>query len=90
MKRSENHFALWKAGKPGEPAWPSPWGRGRPGWQIECSAMASGVIVDIHSVGVDLRFPHHDNELAQLEAYWSTPECQVQWTNYFVHMGQLR
>jgi cysteinyl-tRNA synthetase len=93
MKRSESHFALWKASKPGEPVWPSPWGHGRPGWHIECSAMASEVIgktIDIHSGGVDLRFPHHDNELAQSEAYWSTPGCQVQWTNYFIHMGQLR
>lgn len=93
MKRSESHFALWKASKAGEPAWPSPWGRGRPGWHIECSAMASDVIgktIDIHSGGVDLRFPHHDNELAQSEAYWSTPGCKVQWTNYFIHMGQLR
>jgi len=93
MKRSEDHFALWKASKPGEPTWPSPWGPGRPGWHIECSAMASAVIgktMDIHSGGVDLRFPHHDNELAQSEAYWSTPGCHVQWTNYFIHMGQLR
>lgn len=93
MKRSENHFALWKASKPGEPAWPSPWGYGRPGWHIECSAMASeaiGKTIDIHSGGVDLRFPHHDNELAQSEAYWSTPSCHVQWVNYFIHMGQLR
>jgi cysteinyl-tRNA synthetase len=93
LKRSENHFALWKASKPGEPAWPSPWGRGRPGWHIECSAMASDAIgktIDIHSGGLDLRFPHHDNELAQSEAYWSTPDCHVQWTNYFIHMGQLR
>ncbi|UKZ71232.1 uncharacterized protein TrAtP1_012194 [Trichoderma atroviride] len=93
MKRSENDFALWKASKPGEPAWPSPWGHGRPGWHIECSAMASDAIgktIDIHSGGVDLRFPHHDNELAQSEAYWSTPDCHVQWTNYFIHIGQLR
>lgn len=93
MKRSPNHFALWKASKPGEPAWDSPWGRGRPGWHIECSAMASeaiGKTMDIHSGGVDLRFPHHDNELAQSEAYWSTPDCHVQWANYFIHMGQLR
>lgn len=93
MKRSGTHFALWKASKPGEPSWPSPWGRGRPGWHVECSAMASEVIgktIDIHSGGVDLKFPHHDNELAQSEAYWSTPGCQVQWTNYFIHMGQLR
>ncbi|KAM0449756.1 hypothetical protein ACHAO4_007422 [Trichoderma viride] len=93
MKRSVNDFALWKASKPGEPAWPSPWGHGRPGWHIECSAMASeaiGKTMDIHSGGVDLRFPHHDNELAQSEAYWSTPDCHVQWTNYFIHIGQLR
>ncbi|ATY63297.1 cysteinyl-tRNA synthetase [Cordyceps militaris] len=93
MKRSPNDFALWKASKPGEPAWPSVWGHGRPGWHIECSAMASDVLgktIDIHSGGVDLRFPHHDNELAQSEAYWSTPGCQVQWTNYFIHMGPLR
>lgn len=92
-KRRENHFALWKASKPGEPAWPSPWGQGRPGWHIECSAMASDAIgktIDIHSGGIDLRFPHHDNELAQSEAYWSTPDCHVEWINYFIHMGQLR
>ncbi|KAJ5291291.1 hypothetical protein N7478_000542 [Penicillium angulare] len=92
-KRNENDFALWKASKPGEPAWPSPWGHGRPGWHIECSAMASEVIgkaIDIHSGGVDLRFPHHDNELAQSEAYWTSHGCEVQWTNYFIHMGQLR
>ncbi|KAI1317630.1 cysteinyl-tRNA synthetase [Xylariaceae sp. FL0255] len=93
VKLNENHFALWKASKPGEPAWPSPWGRGRPGWHIECSAMASEVIgktMDIHSGGVDLRFPHHDNELAQSEAYWSTTDCHYQWVKYFIHMGQLR
>ena len=72
-KRSPADFALWKAAKPGEPAWPSPWGPGRPGWHIECSAMASAVLgrsMDIHSGGEDLRFPHHENELAQADAYF--------------------
>ncbi|KAK8153997.1 tRNA synthetases class I (C) catalytic domain-containing protein [Phyllosticta citrichinensis] len=94
-KRSDADFALWKSSKPGEPAWPSPWGPGRPGWHIECSAMASDVLgqkMDIHSGGVDLAFPHHDNELAQSEAFWS--ECRHehqthQWVNYFLHMGHL-
>ncbi|OJD33380.1 cysteinyl-trna synthetase [Diplodia corticola] len=94
-KRSDADFALWKSSKPGEPAWPSPWGMGRPGWHIECSAMASDVLgqkVDIHSGGIDLAFPHHDNELAQSEAFWA--ECKHdhqshQWINYFLHMGHL-
>ena len=67
-KRSDNDFAVWKNSKPGEPSWESPWGRGRPGWHIECSVMASeilGASMDIHSGGVDLKFPHHDNELGQ-------------------------
>ena len=92
-KRNDNDFALWKASKPGEPSWDSPWGDGRPGWHIECSVMASEVLgkqLDIHSGGVDLRFPHHDNELAQSEAYWSTPTCKLQWSNYFLHAGHLR
>jgi cysteinyl-tRNA synthetase len=67
-KRFESDFALWKASKPGEPKWPSPWGEGRPGWHIECSAMCATAFkkhpLDIHTGGVDLRFPHHDNELA--------------------------
>ena len=93
-KRSEADFALWKSSKPGEPSWPSPWGNGRPGWHIECSAMASdklGSQLDIHSGGIDLAFPHHDNELAQSEAYWSEPDHkhQHQWVNYFMHMGHL-
>ena len=68
-KRSDRDFALWKKSKPGEPSWPSSWGQGRPGWHIECSVMASAVLgesMDIHSGGYDLKFPHHDNELAQV------------------------
>ena len=93
-KRSDADFALWKSSKPGEPSWPSPWGPGRPGWHIECSAMASdrlGAQIDIHSGGIDLAFPHHDNELAQSEAYWldKDHQRQHQWVNYFLHMGHL-
>ncbi|KAI9662240.1 MAG: hypothetical protein M1821_008406 [Bathelium mastoideum] len=91
-KRSDADFALWKSSKPGEPSWPSEWGNGRPGWHIECSAMASDVLgktLDIHSGGIDLCFPHHDNELAQSEAYWASSEPRGQWVNYFMHMGHL-
>ncbi len=87
-KRHPNDFALWKASKPGEPSWESPWGPGRPGWHIECSVMASDIIgenLDIHGGGVDLMFPHHDNEMAQAEAYH---KC-CQWVNYFLHAGHL-
>ncbi|KAI0320457.1 tRNA synthetases class I (C) catalytic domain-containing protein [Amylostereum chailletii] len=87
-RRSAADFALWKASKPGEPSWASPWGQGRPGWHIECSVMASAVLgdnMDIHSGGVDLAFPHHDNEMAQSEAYH---ECGA-WVNYFLHTGHL-
>eukprot|EP00746_Dinoflagellata_sp_MGD_P136847 gnl/MRDRNA2_/MRDRNA2_70704_c0_seq1.p1 gnl/MRDRNA2_/MRDRNA2_70704_c0~~gnl/MRDRNA2_/MRDRNA2_70704_c0_seq1.p1 ORF type:complete len:940 (-),score=174.31 gnl/MRDRNA2_/MRDRNA2_70704_c0_seq1:222-3041(-) len=87
-KRHPNDFALWKNSKPGEPKWPSPWGEGRPGWHIECSAMASKILgdrLDIHCGGADLKFPHHDNEMAQSEAYH---DCQ-QWVNYFMHAGHL-
>ncbi|KAI5967665.1 hypothetical protein CANMA_002845 [Candida margitis] len=87
-KRSPSDFALWKASKPGEPAWDSKWGKGRPGWHIECSVMASDITgsqMDIHSGGVDLCFPHHDNELAQSEAYFDNN----QWVNYFMHNGHL-
>ena len=90
-KQSQADFALWKASKPGEPSWASPWGPGRPGWHIECSAMASAKLgrqIDIHSGGIDLAFPHHDNELAQSEAYWSDGK-HLQWVNYFLHMGHL-
>ena len=93
-KRSDADFALWKSSKPGEPSWKSPWGLGRPGWHIECSAMASdklGKQIDIHSGGIDLAFPHHDNELAQSEAYWlgKQHDHPHQWVNYFMHMGHL-
>lgn len=87
-KKSPNDFALWKASKPGEPEWQSPWGKGRPGWHIECSVMASdihGSCMDIHSGGIDLAFPHHDNELAQSEACFDNH----QWVNYFLHTGHL-
>ncbi|XP_076971507.1 cysteine--tRNA ligase, cytoplasmic [Tamandua tetradactyla] len=87
-KRSANDFALWKASKPGEPSWACPWGKGRPGWHIECSAMAGtllGASMDIHGGGFDLRFPHHDNELAQSEAYFEN-DC---WVRYFLHTGHL-
>ncbi|KAJ5955263.1 hypothetical protein N7501_009542 [Penicillium viridicatum] len=93
-KRGASDFALWKSSKPGEPSWSSTWGKGRPGWHIECSAMASarlGNQMDIHSGGIDLAFPHHDNELAQSEAYWhgDHEHDQDQWVNYFLHMGHL-
>jgi cysteinyl-tRNA synthetase len=76
-KRNETDFALWKMSKPGEPSWDSPWGKGRPGWHIECSAMAGSIFnsqIDIHSGGIDLKFPHHDNEIAQSEvcAHYNT------------------
>jgi len=87
-KRNPNDFAMWKKSKPGEPAWDSKWGKGRPGWHIECSVMAldrMGEFLDIHGGGEDLKFPHHDNEMAQSEAYL----CRPQWTNYFWHAGHL-
>ena len=82
-------FALWKAAKPGEPWWESPWGRGRPGWHIECSAMCShhlDGVVDIHGGGADLIFPHHENEIAQSEAYLG----QEPFARYWVHNGLLQ
>lgn len=88
QKRSAGDFVLWKKSKANEPSWDSPWGTGRPGWHIECSAMASNVlgpVIDIHAGGVDLRFPHHSNEVAQAEAY----HCSHQWVNYFLHAGHL-
>ena len=86
-KRSPADFALWKAAKPGEPSWPSPWGPGRPGWHIECSAMSYndvGETLDIHGGGLDLVFPHHENEIAQSEA---ANGCK--YVNYWMHNGLL-
>ncbi|XP_057389094.1 probable cysteine--tRNA ligase, mitochondrial isoform X5 [Balaenoptera acutorostrata] len=87
-KRHASDFALWKAAKPREPSWASPWGAGRPGWHTECSTIASlvfGSRLDIHSGGIDLAFPHHENEIAQCEVFH---QCQ-QWGNYFLHSGHL-
>ena len=84
-KRDPLDFAVWKTAKPGEPRWPSPWGPGRPGWHIECSAMARkylGPAFDIHAGGADLIFPHHENEIAQTEAAFDTPFCR-----YWLHNG---
>ncbi|KAF4031062.1 tRNA synthetases class I (C) catalytic domain [Phytophthora infestans] len=95
VKRDPRDFALWKAAKePDEPAWPSPWGLGRPGWHIECSAMTHHVLgdrLDVHTGGVDLRFPHHNNEIAQCEAHNHGPQCghDEKWCNHFVHFGHL-
>lgn len=86
-KEDPMDFALWKAQKPGEPAWQSPWGMGRPGWHIECSAMAGkflGKTIDIHCGGVDLVFPHHENEIAQSECAHG-----VQFANYWLHNGHI-
>jgi cysteinyl-tRNA synthetase len=82
-------FALWKAAKPGEPSWESPWGPGRPGWHIECSAMSSTYLdgeVDIHGGGADLIFPHHENEIAQSEAFLG----RQPFARYWVHNGLVR
>ena len=87
-KRDPLDFALWKAAKPGEPAWASPWGNGRPGWHIECSAMSTcalGNHFDIHGGGADLQFPHHENEIAQSEG--ATGESFV---NLWMHNGFVR
>jgi cysteinyl-tRNA synthetase len=89
-ERKENpmDFALWKASKPGEPAWDSPWGKGRPGWHIECSAMNLhhlGEQIDIHGGGNDLVFPHHENEIAQTESITGKP-----FARYWVHNGMMQ
>jgi cysteinyl-tRNA synthetase len=81
-------FALWKSAKPGEPAWDSPWGKGRPGWHIECSAMnlaELGEQIDIHGGGNDLIFPHHENEIAQTESF-----TDKQFARFWIHNGMLQ
>ncbi|MBT1278551.1 cysteine--tRNA ligase [Thermoanaerobacter sp. CM-CNRG TB177] len=86
-KKNPLDFVLWKAQKPGEPAWDSPWGRGRPGWHIECSVMSTkylGKTLDIHAGGPDLIFPHHENEIAQSEALYGQ-----QFSKYWMHIGYL-
>src|SRR6266478_2650057 len=90
-KRDPRDFALWKVAKPDEPAWPSPWGPGRPGWHIECSAMAMrylGESFDIHGGGEDLIFPHHECEIAQAEAVTHKPFARYWVHNGFVNMGK--
>jgi cysteinyl-tRNA synthetase len=87
LKRHPGDFALWKGSKPGEPAWDSPWGPGRPGWHIECSAMSMkylGPHFDIHGGGLDLVFPHHENEVVQSESYTGQP-----FASYWLHNGLL-
>lgn len=87
-KRDPLDFAVWKAAKPGEPSWSSPWGEGRPGWHIECSAMSRkyvGLPFDIHGGGSDLVFPHHENECAQSEA-----ACGCTFARYWMHAGMLQ
>jgi cysteinyl-tRNA synthetase len=89
-KEDPMDFALWKSSKPGEPWWESPWGRGRPGWHIECSAMAMkhlGEQLDIHGGGKDLAFPHHENEIAQTEALTGKPFVRIWMHNGFVNVN---
>lgn len=93
FKRDPMDFVLWKAVKPGEPSWDSPWGKGRPGWHIECSAMSAhhlGQHFDIHGGGQDLQFPHHENEIAQSEAAHSHDGKPCQMVNYWMHNGFVR
>ncbi len=87
-KRSPADFALWKSAKPGEPSWDSPWGKGRPGWHIECSAMSRRILgetFDIHGGGLDLIFPHHENEIAQSECCHGKPQAK-----YWLHNGLMQ
>ncbi len=87
-KRAPGDFALWKSAKPSEPAWDSPWGKGRPGWHIECSAMSERILgetFDIHGGGLDLIFPHHENEIAQSECAHGKPQAK-----YWLHNGLMQ
>ncbi|HSW56860.1 MAG TPA: cysteine--tRNA ligase [Dehalococcoidales bacterium] len=89
IKENPMDFALWKASKPGEPAWDSPWGKGRPGWHIECTAMSMkylGEQIDIHAGGMDLVFPHHENEIAQTESFTG----KKPFVKYWLHNGFLQ
>lgn len=87
IKKNSMDFTLWKSAKPGEPSWDSPWGKGRPGWHIECSVMARrylGDTIDIHAGGEDLQFPHHENEIAQSESFTGKP-----FANYWLHNAMI-
>jgi cysteinyl-tRNA synthetase len=88
IKEATADFALWKGTKPGEPFWEADFGNGRPGWHIECSAMASQIFgnqLDFHAGGIDLKFPHHENEEAQSCVYHNVDD----WVSYWVHTGHL-
>ena len=92
-KRNPGDFALWKAAKPGEPFWESPWGKGRPGWHIECSAMSThylGNTIDFHGGGSDLIFPHHENEIAQSEAANGVPFAKYWMHNAFLNIDNKK
>jgi cysteinyl-tRNA synthetase len=94
-KKNPHDFVLWKPSKEGEPSWPSPWGQGRPGWHIECSAMIEetlGLPIDIHGGGIDLVFPHHENEIAQgvcAHGHAHEPNAHAEYSRYWMHNGFL-
>jgi len=94
-KKNPHDFVLWKPSKADEPSWPSPWGEGRPGWHIECSAMIEetlGLPIDIHGGGIDLVFPHHENEIAQgvcAHGHAHSPDAHVEYSRYWMHNGFL-
>ena len=94
-KKNPHDFVLWKPSKEGEPSWPSPWGEGRPGWHIECSAMIEKTLdlpIDIHGGGIDLVFPHHENEIAQgvcAHGHAQSPEAHAEYARYWMHNGFL-